>query len=137
MGSMLNLFRPVQAMLAQVKAAHQRLTASGRVEIHGEALVVFKGRRHVRDILPAEIVSVTISLNDMFSWHAFCVCVDIADTPPGRAVLIYEDFFGFEKAMSALEKLPGFDRSWRENAISGWLAETVLTAYQRDDAHVV
>lgn len=128
--------RSLWKILEQVNQAHQRLTASGRVELQGEALVVFKGRRHVRNILPAEIVSVTICLYDMFSWHAFCVCVDTADTPPGQAVLIYEDFFGFEEAMSALEKLPGFDRSWRENAISGWLAETVLTAYQRDEAHV-
>jgi hypothetical protein len=101
------------------------------VEIHGEALVVFRGRRHVRDILPAEIVSVTISLYDMFSWHAFCVCVETANTPAEQSIPIYEDFFGFEEAMSALEKLPGFDQSWRENAISGWLSEKVLTAYRR------
>jgi hypothetical protein len=131
MGSLLNLFRPIQAMLAQVKAAHQRFTAPGRIEISEGALVIFRWRRRVREIVTSDIISVTIYSVDMFSYDALCVSIDSENTPPEQSYLIYEDFVGFEEAMTALERLPGFDAMWWRKAMSRLRTDELTIAYQR------
>lgn len=119
------------AMLDNVRQAHRRFSAPGRVEVSGDTLVIFRWRRRAREIRLSDITSVIVYSVDLFSYDAFCTHIESENTPLGQDYLIYEDFAGFADAMMALERLPGFDRMWLEKAMLRSRTGELTIAYQR------
>ncbi|PTQ12397.1 hypothetical protein CLG96_05800 [Sphingomonas oleivorans] len=64
------------------------------------------------------------------------ICCDIITGSAGAEQVrtVHEEIYGFEALMLRLEKLPGFDRKWREKVILPPFAENRTIAFQRSSA---
>ena len=57
------------------------------------------------------------------------VCCDIV--AEGLVYFVHEEMTGFDTLIGRLEKLPGFDRGWREKVIHPPFAENRTIVFQR------
>lgn len=86
-------------------------SASLTVE-RGEIVAVDAGRQHRLPV--SEILEIAAYKRDEITVDLICFDVTAAD---GKIWTYHEDMAGFGDLVAALERLPGFDASWRDKVV--------------------
>ena len=104
-----------------------RATIALYIAVHGLREVLVPLTTNFETVRFDEVVAVVLYKRDLLTIDL--ICCDIVTE--GFVRTVNEDVPGFEVLIGRLEKLPGFDRGWRERVFFPAFAENRTIAFQR------